>query len=270
MIKLPSLPLDASAATDLSQWQVEIDSISDYETRVNEGKRLFGSRNNKRNSTFINVREVLTKMCHGHKRCGYCEDSVADEVEHIAPKDLYPEAVFSWKNYLYACGPCNGPKNNKYAVVKSIPSAQVVDVTRHRNAPVLPPIAGQPALINPRLEDPLSFLWLDIANTFVFLPMEGLSRENELRAEYTIKVLRLNHRDYLVDSRRTAFGSYRSRLREYIEEKANGADQLLLNLRQQELRNLGHRTVWLEMQRQHRLYPVLDSLFSHAPEALAW
>jgi hypothetical protein len=37
---------------------------------------------------------------------------VTDEAEHINPKDLYLERVFDWANYLYACGPCNGPKSN--------------------------------------------------------------------------------------------------------------------------------------------------------------
>ena len=46
----------------------------------------------------------------------YCEDSVGDEVEHHRPKNLYPDHTFLWDNYLYACGPCNGPKNNRFAV----------------------------------------------------------------------------------------------------------------------------------------------------------
>ena len=33
-------------------------------------------------------------MCAGAKRCMYCEDSAADEVEHHLPKNLYPEFVF--------------------------------------------------------------------------------------------------------------------------------------------------------------------------------
>lgn len=44
-------------------------------------------------------------------------DSAADEVEHIAPKALFPERVFDWTNYIYACGPCNGPKSNRYSYV---------------------------------------------------------------------------------------------------------------------------------------------------------
>ena len=49
----------------------------------------------------------------------YCEDSVADEVEHFRPKDLYPDVVFAWRNYLYACGQCNGGKNNRFSIVRA-------------------------------------------------------------------------------------------------------------------------------------------------------
>ena len=55
---------------------------------------------------------ALSAMCHGPRRCMYCEDSAADEVEHFRPTDLYPEFVFAWMNYLYACGPCNVRKKN--------------------------------------------------------------------------------------------------------------------------------------------------------------
>ena len=33
---------------------------------------------------------------------------------------------------------------------------------------------------------------------------------------------------------------------------------------------MSHPTVWREMQRQQQLMPELETLFSHAPEALTW
>ena len=269
MIQLQVLPLNDRSAGYLNRWQQEIDGLPTYEERVATGKDKFGSRNSNDNATFRHVKEVLTKMCQGPRRCGYCEDSVADEVEHIKPKDLYPEAVFSWDNYLYACGPCNGPKNNRFAVLAGQPEA-LLDVTRGKDEPVVPPAAGEPALINPRVEDPLRFLFLDLLNTFAFTPALGLSPAEKLRAEYTIEVLRLNARDYLVDARRTAFGTYRARLVEYVGEKQAGASQTDLQRRRDELLKVGHQTVWREMQRQQALYPPLEHLFAAAPEALAW
>jgi hypothetical protein len=194
---------------------------------------------------------------------------VADEVEHIRPKDLYPEAVFSWDNYLYSCGPCNGPKNNQFALLTGSPE-QLVDVTRPDGAAVTPPPVGAQALIDPRTEDPMRFLWLDLGNTLTFIPMPRLSPQDLLRARYTIDVLRLNTRGYLVEQRRTALGTYRARMVEYIHEKSLGASEAALNRRRDELLKVGHQTVWREIQRQHSAHPPLNTLFQSAPEALTW
>jgi len=59
------------------------------------------------------------------------EDAPADEVEHHSPKDLYPELVFVWRNYLYACGPCNRRKNNHFSII-DIQTEALVDVSRAR------------------------------------------------------------------------------------------------------------------------------------------
>ncbi len=157
MIQLKNLSLDEGPAQFLEAWQKEINDLPTYPARVAAGKAKFSSRNKPNNATFTHIKKVLTDMCQGAKRCAYCEDSTADEVEHIQPKDLYPEFVFAWENYLYACGPCNGPKNNKFALIAG---RNLVDVTRAVGAPVLPPVAGKPALINPRSENPLHFLFL--------------------------------------------------------------------------------------------------------------
>ncbi len=116
MIRLPNIALKRIVATKLLEYQAEVNAVTSYKHRVAEGKRLFSLRNTASNSAFKVVRATLETMCSGARRCCYCEDSCADEVEHIRPKDLYPELVFAWENYLYACGPCNGPKQNKFHV----------------------------------------------------------------------------------------------------------------------------------------------------------
>ena len=108
LILSPLLPADAADA--LAELQRDIDARLTYRERVAAGKSAFSSKNRRGDATFDKVREALTAMCAGRCRCMYCEDSAADEVEHFWPKDLYPEHVFAWLNYLYACGPCNGPR----------------------------------------------------------------------------------------------------------------------------------------------------------------
>lgn len=271
MIKLNNIPLEWYASGALSAWQALIDKLPNYEQKVNEGKRQFKALNVRGNATFDHIKSILSEMCQGARRCGYCEDSVADEVEHIQPKDLYPEHVFSWDNYLYACGPCNQAKSNKFAILQASPMS-LVKVTRRKNAPVVPPFPGSAALINPRFEDPLHFLILDIRNTFIFTIRDDdtVSVTDKLRADYTIRTLSLNVREYLIKARREAFSNYRARLREYILDKQNQRPDELLSLRKTELQRMNHRTVWREMQRQQAYYDDLRNLFAEAPEALLW
>lgn len=268
MIQLSPQALPSEIAQELQRYQQEIDAIPTYAERVQQGKDAFRQRNKSTNRVFKIVRETLASMCSGSCRCMYCEDSCADEVEHIKAKDLYPEFVFVWENYLYACGPCNGGKNNTFAVFDQQTGNMLV-VTRKHNDPVIPPAAGDDVLINPREENPLRYLALDLRNTFEFQPLPGLTARDRDRAIFTRDTLALN-RDILVVARRHAYGSYRARLREYIAERERNTPTPLLNLLIESLQRLQHPTVWREMQRQQHILPDLSSLFAQAPEALNW
>lgn len=267
MIRLPDMPLPADALAELERLQRGIDAIPAYEDRVAAAKAQFGRRNTARDTLFQIVRDTLAKMCQGPRRCGYCEDSAADEVEHVRPKDLYPEVVFAWANYLYACGPCNGPKNNKFAVF-STASGQLVHVTRRRGAPVTPPESGDPVLIDPRTEDPLEWMELDLLDTFCFVPTGAPGSHAAKRAQYTIDVLRLNSREYLAEARRAAFGNYFRWAWDYVRSRDAGNGPAALDDLQESLRWMTHRTVWHEMQRQRKTIPHLKDLFGAAPELL--
>ena len=243
-----------------------MDSELTYGERVERGKALFESYNRKENRVFRVVRERLAAMCAGAKRCGYCEDSVGDEVDHIRPKDLYPEAVFVWENYLLACGPCNGGKNNRFSVIRG---GRLINVTRGRNDPVRRPQSGSPAPINPRREDPLAFLDLEIVDTFMFLPRSDVPDGDKMRARHTIDVLDLN-RDVLLAARNEAYATYRARLHEYRGKRDNGASTDVLGRLRRGIKASAHPTVWREMQRQQPLIDELRTLFRDVPEALEW
>ena len=265
MVHLPDPGLDPDATRSLNEYQKQVDAAGSYEDRVASAKAWFSRRNKHSNRTFRKVRESLTRMCSGAQRCVYCEDSVGDEVEHIQPKDLYPCLVFVWANYVYACGRCNGGKSNKFAVISG---DRVVDVTRSRGGPVVPPEPGAPAFLNPRVEDPLGFLALDLEGTFMVLSRDDLPTIARKRTEFTIETLKLN-RDVLLEARRTAFGSYRARLHEYVSMRDVATAEELGRL-VDGLRAMPHVTVWAEMKRQCSFVPDLDQLFSSAPEALGW
>ncbi|MGE6756754.1 hypothetical protein ACQKGO_01975 [Corallococcus interemptor] len=274
MIRLPSLSLDAEAARQLKAYQAEVLVPRGYGARVAEAKRLFSKYNAKKNPTFTSVKKVLTRMCPGARRCSYCEDSVADEVEHIWPKDLYPERVFIWDNYCYACGPCNGPKNNQFAVFvgASRSATRLAHPKRKKGQPepkLKKPVAGKPVLLDPRKDDATRWLTLDILDTFRFVVTAKDRTRDAARAQYTLDVLGLN-RAPLPTAREHAFNGYRAMLREYCEEKRAGASARRLSLLRNALLRVSHPTVWVEMKRHRARVPALSALFAQAPEALDW
>lgn len=269
MIRLRRVSLPTGTVTQLKTLQLQIDTIVSYRARVLAATQQFGRHNRPTNPTFREVRKALTRMCAGARRCGYCEDSYADEVEHIKPKNLYPEETFVWGNYLYACGPCNGPKNNQFSVFSS-KTGVITDVTRKKSSCIMAPESGSPVLINPRWEDPLKFMQLDLLGTFIFVPIKAKGSKDYERADYTIKVLRLNDRDALLQARKEAYDSYEARLARYIEVRDAGHSPVQLKRRIRALKRMQHPTVWREMKRQHHLIPDLKVLFANAPEALRW
>lgn len=268
MLKLINKQLPNDARIKLDELQKEVDQAVGYAAQVAMAKLEFPKRNKIGNATFDAVKSKLTEMCYGARRCMYCEDSVADEVEHFCPKDLYPGLVFAWKNYLYACGPCNGPKNSRFAIIDG--SSQLLDVTRPRDGAILPPVKGDVALIDPRRENPLSFMMLDLRDTFEFTSIATPGSVEDLRANYTIEILRLNERDYLVEARVNAFSGFRARLSEYITRRDLGASQKELKLLREGILRAPHPSVWAEMVRQRTHHPSIAQLFATAPEAVTF
>ncbi len=268
MLKLTNKRLPGTAREKLKEYQKEVDDAGNYAAQVAEAKRKFPRRNRNDNATFNTVKSKLVEMCSGSRRCMYCEDSVADEVEHFRPKDLYPEVVFAWNNYFYACGPCNGPKNNRFSIIDG--SSQLVDVTRPRGGAIVAPARGDMALIDPRRENPLDFMMLDLRNTFQFTSIATVGSVDDLRANYTIEVLRLNERDYLVEARENALGGFRARLSEYITRRNAGANHGELKNLREGIQRAPHPTVWAEMVRQKEYHPSIKTLFDDAPEAVSF
>ncbi len=261
MLKMNNGTLADSVNIYLTTKQSDVDSKTTYSDQVTRGKQLWKSKSY---SQFTKVRSKLDSLCVGKRRCNYCEDSVADEVEHIKPKDLYPSLSFIWSNYLFACGNCNGPKSNFFAIFSN---DEVVEISRKRNDPVIPPLTGEEVFINPRIENPLEFLILDLI-TMIFIPKPGLSSVNNKRAKYTIKILKLNTRDFLVEARREAFNTYCDSLQVYVTEKENGKNEADLLKRQKEMESRQHPTVWAEMRRQRTRYQEINNFFQLAPELL--
>jgi len=266
MLFLKNKPLTVEALLLLKQYQKAVDDKPSFPEKVAEGKKLFSGYNKKSNAAFKVVRAHLAEMSGGTIRCNYCEDSNANQVEHIYPKNFYPEKCFVWENYCYACGPCNQPKSDLFAVFEDATGSEV----NVKTIPIgTPPPKGKALLVDPRAEKPLDYLFLDTTNTFRFVPFKADVRDFR-RAEYTIEILGLNSRNQLVRARKVAFGSFKARLFEYVSKKESGAPVSQLEPLIDSLRSEHHQTVWQEMIRQRSLHDELDDLFRRAPEALTW
>ena len=107
--------------------------------------------------------------------------------------------------------------------------------------------------------------------TFFFQPRYHLSEDSidYQRAKYTIDILALNDRDYLVKGRRQGGLNYRYRLKEYQRDK----DSLIDNQKQQfikDFKEMNYPTVWQEMKKQRKYIPSIDALIKASPEILDW
>lgn len=260
----------------LATYQKVINDLATFEAKSEKAKALFSDKNKKGNPVFDAIKVKLLDISPGIERCAYCEDSKCDEVEHIYPKDLYPQHCFEWSNYVYACGPCNGPKNNKFAIFRA-DNDQYHEVNPPRGTKATEPPAGASVLINPRVDDPFDFCRLDL-QTFKFTITAQAGTKAYIRADYTFnKVLRLNEqRDYLRIQREVAYTNYKARLDSYTNKKNSGAPQAQLDRMIANLKRESHPTVWKEMQRHYNLslLPQIDSelndFFIQSPEALTW
>lgn len=273
MIQLENQAITPYSIRFLAKKQAKINALPNFADRVALAKSSWKSK--KRDSTaFTEIVAKLETISPGPIRCVYCEDSRADEIEHIDPKNFFPGKTFVWENYCYACGPCNGPKNDQCAVYRTVDNQKVNhDAFVNGQPPV-----GTSVLINPRTENPMDFLKLSLQE-FVFRPLNtDPTTRSHKRALYTIDILSLNERDELVEQRENHFTTFASLLKNYAESlgDVNSATQRV-NWKKSIIR-LPHRTVWKEIQRQYTdlnpdgtfVFPDLHSYFTAAPEALNW
>jgi len=293
MIQLNSKPLTQSAVDHLATIQKIVDAEADFPGKAKRAKKEWDGKVSSlaKKVAFTEIKTTLIGMCVGVEVCNYCENNEATDIEHIFPKSLFPEWAFRWENYLLACGTCNSGRNksDKFAVFDPTGSAVKVNVARNTQPPT-----SDGVLIDPRVEDPLQYFWLDIENkTFVLDPKLGLDTRDYEKATYTLGLLRLNNREALVKARKSAAEYYLAQLKRYVE--ARDADsfasletqvqdpdlidetlpleqekQRICQQIQDNIQTHAHPTVWAELKRQRSKLTRTNSLFGKAPEALNW
>jgi uncharacterized protein (TIGR02646 family) len=64
-------------------------------------------------SRWRNFRDDLSRVFFD--LCAYCEELSRGEVEHFRPKSRFPELVYQWSNWVFACHDCNHAKGEQWA-----------------------------------------------------------------------------------------------------------------------------------------------------------
>jgi uncharacterized protein (TIGR02646 family) len=263
MNRLIDEPPHEAVLAQLRDWQTEVDAVLDYRERVLEAKRLFKQRNRADNKIFCSVRGSLRAMCGDAEWCCYCERSQAAEIDHVRPKSLYPNAVFVWSNFLWVCGRCNKLKSDRFGIVAGN------EIRRLPRGVRTEPPDGDPALIDPRFEDPLGFLELD-HYTFWLTPADGLCGLALARADYTIESLDLNA-DPLALQRHNAYHLFANELLAYRAACKRGDTPLQCRGYRARVRRHPHKIVWESMKRRaNDLELHVVELFTAMPEVFDW
>jgi uncharacterized protein (TIGR02646 family) len=276
MLRLENRPVSQEAQAVLDELQSLVDDGDTFSVRVELAKHWWKRKTSRVShaDAFAEIRRLLASMAYGSVRCAYCEDSAADEIEHIAPKTVVPALAFNWMNCCYACGPCNGPKSNRHAIIDAHDVLTVIDDNALTDQP-----AGPMALIDPRVDDYKEFLELDIGGvtpegrqlspTSQFRVRAGLSGRDEARARWTIDVLDLN-REVVRKARETALQAYRASLLEYAGEKKGGAAPRELADLRVGILAMPHASVLNELIRQVDTQPKVRRVMEDAPEIASW
>lgn len=257
MLKCVCKDIESSTKTVLSALQSQVDNIGTHAEKYSKAKALFS---NKTTKAFKDIKKKLGDAAPPGDACVYCERDRYRDIDHIRPKRHYPEETFVWNNYVFACTICNqDAKKDTYAVLDAQDQVIKFDRTLSFTQPVP---AGTHLLIDPRSEDPLTFLFLDLETGRFVIDPNGTLLEKE-KGTFTRDLFDLNETS-LSRFRVQAFAAFRDYLTRHKECVANadliGAQRIL-----EEIKELPHPTVLVEMRRQSPLTPTLNDLFAHVP-----
>lgn len=251
----------------LQKLQGQIDALPSYKAQVKQAKVLWQNKKktNPQKAAFNRVEKELQKLAIGtNNYCNYCEANVGTTIEHIYPRGLFPEKTFVWENYLWTCKQCNGKhKISQFQIFKNPKSSEIINLVKDYS--FVPPPNEDAVFINPRIENPLDYLHLDLESGLFQSRERDANTRAYKRAFYTIETLQLNARKGLVANRQKAYLNYQNLLQQHVSLPQNTALEF-----QSTLLNQAHPTVWKEMQQQVESIPLLKELFQQIPEALDW
>jgi len=207
-----SLPQEIN--DELKKYQANVLKKGTFQEQKKEADRLWRNKNREKNRVFSQVRKILKKMAPIGGCCMYGESNTGSQIEHFRPKSSFPECAFEWENFLPACGDCNLEKRSSFKVFMNetnrwydVPTTGTSSDLRSR----------MPALLNPRFEDSMDLLGLELVDTFLYYSRYPKGTVEYERAHYTVDILGLNKHETLRKIRESAYEAYRSHLQQYAQ-----------------------------------------------------
>lgn len=153
-------PHDLRSELDRRQLLLDEDS-----TKVQDAWGLFRAV-----KAYEEVRLQLSVPLGLRRRCSYCSDSLAVDVEHFWPKTTFPHRAFVFENYMLICTVCNRKKSVKFPLDEG----------------------GLPLLVNPYQDDPWDVFFFDattgLLDSRIERTVDGSLQRNS-RAEQTLNIL---------------------------------------------------------------------------------
>jgi uncharacterized protein (TIGR02646 family) len=289
MIQLATKSLTTEVQQALENLQQRVNVEPTFATRAKKAQDLWDSKGGSAGKkAFKTITEDLTSLCVYVGVCNYCEQSEANDIEHINPKSFFPAQAFVWENYLLACKQCNSDlKIDKCFVLNAL--EEPVELIRGTEPPF-----QTVAFINPRVEDPNAFMLLT-PPTYTFELLPDLPTGARHKALKTIEILNLNQRATLIAARKSAARHYfenlerivqilkapnKARLKKLLTPEEDRFDfDRPLKLLKSELKasyrayitSYQHPSVWVAIKLiQSKNHPRWKELFDQLPEALDW
>ncbi|MCE7985690.1 MAG: TIGR02646 family protein [Caldilinea sp. CFX5] len=188
-VNRPDLP--AALRSALDHWQ---QAVNNGETNSDPWQQFHEQDKETKNAILALLKTLF------HSKCAYCETPDADELDHFWPKSPHhqngfrgtPHYMFAWDNLLLACHKCNG--------FSCKGSRMAWD-------------GENPRLLNPCVDEPLHYFALNLSydsdvTAGHVAPRQDLSPTKQVRAEYTLRLLKLNERRLLVEGRLTTLRQF--------------------------------------------------------------
>ena len=162
MLRCKTMFLSSSATNSLASLQAKVDILSSRKEKYQVARQLFNKKSPKR--TFDEIKRLLAEMAPPCDSCFYCERDRYRDIDHFRPLRHFPEAAFSWENYVYSCVVCNqDEKSDNFAIFAQ--GADYLVLSRGTSFDFVMP-SDDCVPINPRHEDPLDFMMLDLERSF--------------------------------------------------------------------------------------------------------